>query len=141
MKDLIAVCSRHEILRFAQDDTSAFFTVADAFAKSIWPVYLAFSAAMTPPMSLTDLAPVVAMASEGGFLNVYLQMGLLDRSPFESLDTPGVGALVEIGGFDEEIEWDRTTLNSLSAPARPPTDRVPARSRRARSSSRHEPKP
>ena len=34
--------------------------------------------------------------AEGGFLNVYLERGLLDRSPFESLDTPGVGALVEI---------------------------------------------
>ncbi len=34
--------------------------------------------------------------AEGAFLNVYLERGLLDRSPFESLDTPGVGQLIEI---------------------------------------------
>ncbi len=34
--------------------------------------------------------------AEGGFLSVYLERGLIDRSPFQSLDTPGVGALIEI---------------------------------------------
>ena len=34
--------------------------------------------------------------AEGAFLNVYIARGLLDRSPFESLDTPGVGQLIEI---------------------------------------------
>src|SRR5258708_31371515 len=32
---------------------NAFFTAADALAKSIWPAYLALTAAITPPMSLT----------------------------------------------------------------------------------------
>src|SRR5438552_9972680 len=62
-KDLIAACHRHEILRYAQDDRSVLFTAADALAKSIWPAYLALSAAITPPMSLTVLAPAAATAS------------------------------------------------------------------------------
>ncbi len=47
--------------------------------------------------------------AEGGFLNVYLERGLLDRSPFESLDTPGVGALVEIA-----VKGARETKPDLS---------------------------
>ncbi len=34
---------------------------------------------------------------EGSFIPVYLERGILDRSPFETLDVPGVGELVEIG--------------------------------------------
>ena len=34
---------------------------------------------------------------EGGFLPRYLEQRVIDRSPFESIDEPGVGALVRIG--------------------------------------------
>jgi len=34
---------------------------------------------------------------EGSFLPAYLEHGIVDRSPFETLDVPGVGELVEIG--------------------------------------------
>jgi pyruvate,orthophosphate dikinase len=34
---------------------------------------------------------------ESKFLAAYLDRKIVDRSPFETLDTPGVGALVEIG--------------------------------------------
>ncbi len=34
---------------------------------------------------------------EGSFIPVYLERGIIDRSPFETLDGPGVGELVEIG--------------------------------------------
>ena len=86
--------------------------------------------------------------AEGGFLNVYLQKGLLDRSPFESLDTPGVGALVEIaatrgretradlrlgicgehGGDPESIRFfERVKLDYVScSPYRVPIARVAA---------------
>ena len=43
---------------------SADFTRALAFAKSICPVYFAFSAPITLPMSLIPAAPVSAMAAE-----------------------------------------------------------------------------
>jgi pyruvate,orthophosphate dikinase len=86
--------------------------------------------------------------AEGGFLNVYLERGLLDRSPFESLDTPGVGALVEIaakrgretkadlslgicgehGGDPESIRFfERVGLDYVScSPYRVPIARVAA---------------
>jgi len=34
---------------------------------------------------------------EGSFIPAYLERGIVDRSPFETLDVPGVGALVELG--------------------------------------------
>jgi pyruvate,orthophosphate dikinase len=34
---------------------------------------------------------------EGAFLPEYLELRLIDRSPFETIDGPGVGELVEIG--------------------------------------------
>jgi pyruvate, orthophosphate dikinase len=34
---------------------------------------------------------------EGSFIPVYLEGGIVDRSPFETIDTPGVGELVAIG--------------------------------------------
>ena len=34
--------------------------------------------------------------AEGRFLAAYLERGILDRSPFETLDAPGVGELVRI---------------------------------------------
>ena len=46
--------------------------------------------------------------AEGAFLNVYIARGLLDRSPFESLDTPGVGQLIEIA-----VERGRETRADL----------------------------
>jgi pyruvate,orthophosphate dikinase len=35
--------------------------------------------------------------AEASFLPVYLERGIIDRSPFETLDVPGVGELVRIG--------------------------------------------
>jgi len=34
---------------------------------------------------------------EGSFIGTYLERRILDRSPFETLDEPGVGALVRMG--------------------------------------------
>jgi pyruvate,orthophosphate dikinase len=34
---------------------------------------------------------------EGRFIGAYLEQGILDRSPFETVDEPGVGELVQIG--------------------------------------------
>ena len=34
---------------------------------------------------------------EGRFIGAYLQQGILDRSPFETIDEPGVGELVRVG--------------------------------------------
>ena len=34
---------------------------------------------------------------EGRFIGPYLSQGIIDRSPFETIDEPGVGALVRIG--------------------------------------------
>jgi pyruvate,orthophosphate dikinase len=36
---------------------------------------------------------------EGKFLNTYLERKLLDRSPFETLDTPGVGQMVRMAAW------------------------------------------
>ncbi len=36
---------------------------------------------------------------EGTFLNRYLEEKILDRSPFETIDVPGVGELVRMGGW------------------------------------------
>ncbi len=36
---------------------------------------------------------------EGKFLARYIDRGILDRSPFETLDEPGVGELVKMGGW------------------------------------------
>src|SRR5262249_48618763 len=37
---------------------------------------------------------------EGRFLNKYLQRRILDRSPFETIDKPGVGWLVRLAAWD-----------------------------------------
>ena len=34
---------------------------------------------------------------EGKFLGRYIEVGILDRSPFETIDEPGVGELVRVG--------------------------------------------
>jgi pyruvate,orthophosphate dikinase len=34
---------------------------------------------------------------EGRFIGAYLEQGILDRSPFETIDEPGVGELVQLG--------------------------------------------
>jgi pyruvate,orthophosphate dikinase len=34
--------------------------------------------------------------AEGGFLPTYLEDGVLDRNPFETLDLPGVGKMIEL---------------------------------------------
>jgi pyruvate,orthophosphate dikinase len=34
---------------------------------------------------------------EGRFLGLYVERGILDRSPFESIDDPGVGELIRLG--------------------------------------------
>jgi pyruvate,orthophosphate dikinase len=48
-----------------------------------------------------DLTQTVAGFSrddvEGSFLPVYLERGFIDRSPFETIDVPGVGELVRMG--------------------------------------------
>ena len=50
------------------------------------------SSASAPTTSPRPLLGLSRDDAEGGFLNVYLERGLIDRSPFESLDTPGVGS-------------------------------------------------
>ena len=43
--------------------------------------------------------------AEGGFLTEYLEQKIVERSPFETLDVPGVGSLVRAaaeGGRDRE---------------------------------------
>jgi pyruvate,orthophosphate dikinase len=37
--------------------------------------------------------------AEAGFLPAYLDRRILDRSPFETVDTPGVGWLVRLGAW------------------------------------------
>jgi pyruvate,orthophosphate dikinase len=37
---------------------------------------------------------------EGRFLNEYLERKVLDRSPFETIDVPGVGQLVKVGAWN-----------------------------------------
>jgi pyruvate,orthophosphate dikinase len=41
---------------------------------------------------------------EGSFIPAYLEQGIIDRSPFEALDRPGVGELIRIG-----VERGRST--------------------------------
>jgi pyruvate,orthophosphate dikinase len=36
---------------------------------------------------------------EGSILGRYVELGIVDRSPFETLDTPGIGQLVRMGGW------------------------------------------
>jgi pyruvate,orthophosphate dikinase len=37
--------------------------------------------------------------AEAGFLPVYMEKGIIDRSPFETIDAPGVGWLVRLGAW------------------------------------------
>jgi pyruvate, orthophosphate dikinase len=46
--------------------------------------------------------------AEGRFLSVYVNRGIVDRSPFETIDVPGVGALVRIA-----VEKGRAAKSSL----------------------------
>ncbi len=46
---------------------------------------------------------------EGSFIPAYLEQGIIDRSPFEALDRPGVGELIRIG-----VEKGRSTNAKLS---------------------------
>ena len=70
--------------------------------------------------------------AEGGFLNVYLERGLLDRSPFESLDTPGVGALVEIAVKRRSRDEARPQPRDLRRARRRPGEHPLLRARGAR---------
>jgi pyruvate,orthophosphate dikinase len=36
---------------------------------------------------------------ESSFIPTYIERGILDRSPFETIDTPGVGWLVRLGAW------------------------------------------
>jgi pyruvate,orthophosphate dikinase len=45
---------------------------------------------------------------ESTFIPVYLEQGIIDRSPFETLDVPGVGRLIEIA-----VEQARATKPEL----------------------------
>jgi pyruvate,orthophosphate dikinase len=36
---------------------------------------------------------------EGSILGRYIELGIVDRSPFETLDTPGIGQLLRMGGW------------------------------------------
>jgi pyruvate,orthophosphate dikinase len=46
---------------------------------------------------------------EGSILSRYIELGILDRSPFETIDTPGIGQLVRMGGW-----LGRKTKHSLT---------------------------
>jgi pyruvate,orthophosphate dikinase len=42
---------------------------------------------------------VSATDIEGRILGRYIDLGILDRSPFETLDAPGIGQLLRMGGW------------------------------------------
>ena len=82
----------------------AFFTAAEALAKSIWPAYLAFSAAITAPMSLTLCARLGHRRPHGG-----LDGGFVHLPGQEALDHDDLGLFLvgQFGAIALGVEGDR----------------------------------
>ncbi len=67
---------------------------------------------------------------EGRLLARYIDLKILDRSPFETLDTPGVGQLIRMGAWlGRKVEAAALARRLRRARRRPRLDRVPARIR------------